>query len=153
MDWLAAGKVILLSAAPVAELRGGLPLALTHGFSPLLACLLAVGGNLLPVPFLLLGLDRLLRLVRALPGPLGRAARRYLAWQEARHRAWFRRLGEGMLVLLVAIPLPLTGAWTGSLAAVLLGIPTHRALPLISLGVLLAGGIVLLASLGLIAAL
>lgn len=151
MDWSAAGKVLLLSAAPIAELRGGLPLALSLGFPPAAAYALAVVGNLLPVPLLLLSLGQLLPQVRTVPGPLGRAAGRYLAWQEARHRTRFARLGEGALVVLVAIPLPMTGAWTGSLAAVLLGIPLRRALPLIALGVLLAGGIVLVASLGLIA--
>ncbi len=150
MDWASAANVVLLSAAPISELRGGIPLAVALGFSPAAAYALAVAGNLLPVPFLLLGLDRILRLARALPGPPGRAVRRYLAWQEARHRRSFRRFGEAMLVLLVAVPLPLTGAWTGTLAATLLRIPVRRALPLIVLGVLLAGGVVLLAALGLL---
>ena len=76
-----------------------------------------------------------------------------LEWQETRHRTRFAKFGEGALVLLVAIPLPMTGAWTGSLLAVLFGIPWRRALLMISLGVLLAGVIVLLASLGVIAVL
>lgn len=153
MDWGGVGQVLLVSALPIAELRGGLPLALALGFSPAAAYALAVGGNLLPVPFLLLGLDRIMRLVRVLPGPLGRAGRWYLAWQQERHHARFRRWGPWALVLFVAIPLPMTGAWTGCLAAFLLGIPLRRSLPRIALGVLLAGGIVLAASLGLIAVL
>ncbi len=151
MDLGAVGRVVLLSALPISELRGGIPLALALGFSPQAAYALAVAGNLLPVPFILLGLDRGVRLVRALPGPLGQAARRYLAWQEARHRAWFRRWGPWALLLFVAIPLPMTGAWTGCLAAFLLGIPMRRSFPRIALGVLVAGGVVLAASLGLIA--
>ncbi|MFH1609277.1 MAG: small multi-drug export protein [Candidatus Bipolaricaulota bacterium] len=151
MDWGAVAKVVLLSAAPIAELRGGLPLALALGYDPLPAYLLAVAGNLLPVPVLLLGLTRLLPLLRRFPGPLGRAAERYLAWQERRQRGRFERFGEWALVLLVAIPLPATGAWTGALVATLLGVSPRRALPLIGLGVLLAGAIVLFAALGLIA--
>lgn len=151
MDWMAVGKVALLSAAPISELRGGLPLALALGFDPLPAYLLAVVGNLLPAPFLLLGLARFVPLLRRLPGRLGGLAERYCAWQEGRQRTRFERCGEWALVLLVAIPLPATGAWTGALVATLLGIPPRRALPLIGLGVLFAGGIVLAATLGLLA--
>ncbi len=143
--------MLLLSAAPIAELRGGLPLALSLGFSPLPAYLLSVLGNMLPVPFLLLGLARILGLVRAIPGPLGRVAHRYLLWQEAQHQARLLRWGAWALLLLVAVPLPMTGAWTGSLVAVLFGIPFRRSFPVIAIGVLVAGGIVLLASIGVIA--
>ncbi|MFZ2349438.1 MAG: small multi-drug export protein [Candidatus Bipolaricaulis anaerobius] len=153
MDLGAVGQVLLLSAAPLAELRGGLPLALSLGFSPATAYVVAVVGNLLPVPLLLFGLSALIPSAGRIPGPLGRAARRYLTWQETRHRTRFAKFGEWALVLLVAIPLPMTGAWTGSLLAVLFGIPWRRALLTISLGVLLAGVIVLLASLGVIAVL
>jgi uncharacterized membrane protein len=151
MDWLAAAKVLLLSAAPIAELRGGLPLALALGFSPASAYVLAVAGNLLPVPLLLLVLGRLLPHLPRLPGPIGRGAVRYLAWQERRQRERFRHLGHLALVLFVATPLPATGAWTGAVIATLLGIPPWRALPLIALGVLIAGAAVLLAAVGLIA--
>lgn len=54
------------------------------------------------------------------------------------------------MVLVVAVPLPATGAWTGCLLATMFAIPPGRALPLVSLGVLIAGGIVLAASLGLL---
>ena len=58
------------------------------------------------------------------------------------------RLGSLGLVLLVAIPLPGTGAWTGAIAAILLGVPVRRALVCITIGVLVAGVLVLSASLG-----
>ena len=149
MDWLSLLKVVGLSAAPISELRGGLPLGLSLGLSPAAAYFLSVAGNLLPVPLLLWGLRRTLPLARKLPGRPGAWAARYLAWQERRHRERFARLGEAALVLVVAVPLPATGAWTGCLLAALLGIPPRRALPYIALGVLIAGGIVLAASLGL----
>ena len=151
MDVVSALKVVGLSAAPVAELRGGLPLALSLGIHPAAAYLLSVAGNLLPVPFLLLGLGQLVPILPRLPGRLGEWAARYLAWQRRRHARKFARLGDVALVLVVAVPLPATGAWTGAVVATLLGIPPRRALPLITLGVLLAGGIVLAASLGLFA--
>ena len=149
MDALSILKVVGLSAAPISELRGGLPLALSLGMHPAAAYLLAVAGNLLPVPFLLWGLSRLLGLLPRLPERWRGPVERYLAWQKRRHLRRFARLGDVALVLVVAVPLPATGAWTGALLAALLGIPPRRALPLITLGVLLAGGIVLAASLGL----
>jgi len=143
-------KVVGLSAAPVSELRGGLPLALALGLPPAAAYLLSVAGNLLPVPLLLWALSRLVPLFPRLPGRAGVWAARYLAWQERRNAGRFARLGEAALVLVVAVPLPATGAWTGCLLAALFGIPLGRALPFIALGVLAAGGIVLAAGLGLL---
>jgi len=151
MEALAVLKVVGLSAAPVAELRGGLPLALSLGLPPAAAYIIAVLGNLLPVPFLLWALSRLVPLLPRLPGALGGWAARYLAWQERRHARRFARLGEAALVLVVAVPLPATGAWTGCLLAALFGIPPGRAFPFIALGVLIAGGVVLAAGLGLLA--
>jgi len=138
--------VIGLSAAPVAELRGGIPLALSQGFSPAAAFLLAVLGNLAIVPVLLLGFSYGERLLLR-----WRPTRVLLEAVFARTRRKGRlieRAGPIALVLLVAIPLPGTGAWTGAIAARLFGVPFRRALPPIVLGVLIAGGVVLAASLG-----
>ena len=139
--------IIGVSAAPIAELRGGIPLAISQGYTPASAFLLAVLGNLLIVPVVLVGLrygeELLLRW-----GP----SRVLLEWLFARTRRKGRlieRVGPVALVLLVAIPLPGTGAWTGAIAARLFGIPMRRALPWIGVGVLIAGIIVLLVSLGL----
>jgi uncharacterized membrane protein len=138
--------VVGISAAPVAELRGGLPLAISFGFSPTAAFSLSILGNLLPVVPLLLGLGWIERRLRRLP-PLGS----FLDWVFVRTRRKGRlisRYGAIGLILLVAIPFPATGAWTGAIAAFLLGIPIKRAFPLITIGVLIAGLVVLAASLG-----
>ncbi len=133
--------VLAVSAAPIAELRGGLPLAISYGFSPVAAFFLAIAGNLLPVLPILLGLgwgERFLRRWSLLE--------RLLGWVLARTRRKGRlieRYGAIGLVLLVAIPLPVTGAWTGAIAAFLFGIPPRRAFPLITVGVLIAGVVVL----------
>lgn len=144
--------VVAVAAAPVVELRGAIPLALFHyGFDAVWALALAGIGNLLPVPALLWGLPRLLELARRVPGlqgPLGWWERR----TRRRHGASFARWGALALVLFVALPLPGTGAWTGSLAAVLFGVSLRPALGLIALGVTLAGGLVTLGSLGLLGA-
>ena len=139
--------IVGVSAAPIAELRGGIPLAISRGYPAGAAYLLAVFGNLLVVPILLVGLrygeELLLR---------WRPTRALLGWLFARARRKGRlieRAGPVALVLLVAIPLPGTGAWTGAIAARLFGIPTRKALPWIGLGVLIAGIVVLSVSLGL----
>ncbi|MFO8034420.1 MAG: small multi-drug export protein [Candidatus Bipolaricaulota bacterium] len=150
MLWWQALQVVALSAAPVAELRGGLPLALAYGATPLGAYALAVAGNLLPVPFLLWGLDWLLCKLVRLPWPFGGLVARYVAWQARQHTRRLERWGTLALVALVALPLPITGAWTGCLAAVLVGVSRPRALPAIVIGVLIAGVVALLGTLGIV---
>lgn len=136
-------EVLLISMAPVAELRGGIPYGISRGLPAALVFPVAVVGNLLPVPLLIPLFKFLAGKASALP-PLGRLLR----WQRERHGRKFRRYGEWALFLLVAVPLPGTGAWTGALAAALLGIPARRAVPIISLGVIAAGLLVLALGLG-----
>lgn len=147
MPWREVLLVLAVSAAPVSELRGGIPLALTLGFSPAAAFFLALGGNLLPLVPLLYFLPKILRRVEELPGWLGRVGKHYLAWQ-ARRGERIARWGPPALALFVLIPLPGTGLWTGAVLAALLGIPSRRAGPFLLLGVGLAGVLVLAASLG-----
>ena len=146
MSFWNALLTIGVSAAPVFELRGGIPLALSQGFPPAGAFGLALLGNLAVVPFVLWGFKWIERnLMR------WRFTRQILEWVFARSRRkgrWIQRLGPIGLVLLVAIPLPGTGAWTGAIASRLLGIPNKRALPWIAFGVVIAGLLVLFASLG-----
>ncbi len=139
--------IIGISAAPIAELRGGIPYAISQGYPAAAAYLLAVFGNLAIVPILLAGFEfgeRILskwRPTRTLMQSVFKRTRR--------KGRLIERVGPIALVLLVAIPLPGTGAWTGAIAARLFGIPTRRALPWIGVGVLIAGLLVLLISLGL----
>ena len=138
--------VVSLSMAPVSELRGGIPLGLSLGLSAGWAVGLALFGNLAVVPILFWGLS------------WGESVLRRWAWaarfmdrvfaRTRRKGAWVERFGAVGLVLLVAIPLPGTGAWTGAIAAFLLGIPRRRAFPLICLGVCIAAALVTAASLG-----
>jgi uncharacterized membrane protein len=137
-----------ISAAPLFELRGGIPLALARGFSPAEAFALAVAGNLAVVPLLLWGFQWAERVLMPCP-VLGRL----LSWLSARSRhkgQWVERWGVMGLVLLVAIPLPGTGAWTGAIASRVLGIPAKKAFWWIALGVIIAGIVVVLAGVGLI---
>jgi len=134
--------------APISELRGGLPFALARGMHPAWAFVLCVGANLLVAPILLYGLswgESIARRWRPMNRLLDAVLTRTL-----RKGKWVERFGSVGLLLLVAIPLPGTGAWTGYLVAVALGIPKKRALGLISLGVVIAGTLILLAGLSII---
>lgn len=137
---------IAISAAPVAELRGGLPYALARGATPVVAFVLAVAGNLVVVPILLFGLRTAERVLRR--WQLTARLMEHVFARTRRKGKWVDRFGLLGLFLLVAIPLPGTGAWTGAIAAVLLGVPIKRAFAVIALGVLAAGVLVLFASLG-----
>ncbi len=133
--------VLIIAALPIFELRGALPVAINMFHFPwYYALLLAIIGNLLPVPFILLFLDTASRLlskigffVRVLHWLFGRIRKR------GRIVERYERIG---LVLFVAIPLPATGAWTGSLAAVLFGLKFKHAFLSIFIGVFIAGIIV-----------
>ena len=125
---------------PVLELRGAIPVGVAAGLPPAAACAAAIAGNMVPVPFILLLIRRIFAWLRntALLGTKIAALERR-AHLKGRLVRRYRLPG---LLLLVAIPLPGTGAWTGALVAALLDIRMRHALPAIFLGVVIAGAIV-----------
>jgi uncharacterized membrane protein len=134
-------KVILAAVLPISELRGAIPIAIvTYDFPWYYAFLFGVIGNLLPIPFILLFLNAITKLVEKVP-----LLSKYFNWilERSRRRGGiierYERIG---LVLFVAIPLPFTGAWTGAIAATLLGLRFRYSLFSIAIGVLIAGVIV-----------
>ena len=133
--------VILVAAMPISELRGAIPLAVYYGFSPVKAYVISVLGNLLPVPFLLAFLEKVREVVKKwnlTSGIFEVFERRAL-----KNRDLIENYGYLGLTLFVAIPLPVTGAWTGALLAVLLELKDVKSLACIALGVAIAGIIVL----------
>ena len=139
----------LIGILPVSELRGAIPYALTKGgLEWPEAYIFAVLGNFLPVIPLLIFLERISDWLRRYP-----VFDRFFNWFFKRTRRKgklierFETLG---LILFVAIPLPVTGAWTGCAAAFLFKIPLRLAIPAVASGILIAGAIVTLASLGVI---
>lgn len=135
-----AGKALitfLISMVPVIELRGAIPYGMAQGLAPWLACAVSVVGNMLPVPFILLFVRRVLHWMKRYPR-LGRIAEK-LERRAANRSGRVRKSEVIGLCLLVAIPLPGTGAWTGALVAALMEMRLKRALPTILLGVVLAG--------------
>lgn len=130
---------MLVSMIPVVELRGGIPFGVaTLGLPYPVAFLAAVIGNILPAPFIVAYIRRIFQWMRSrfprLNGMVSALEKK--AHLKGRKVSKYKYLG---LLLFVAIPLPGTGAWTGSLAAAFLDMPLRRALPSIILGVILAG--------------
>ena len=137
---------VFVSMAPVVELRGGIPFGTALGLAPNVAMIAAVIGNLIPVPFIILFARRLLGWMRRFAW-----LQRFSNWLERKAERNSARLARGEflgLMILVAIPLPGTGAWTGALVASLLGMRLRSSLPAIFLGVVIAGCIMLALSLG-----
>lgn len=133
---------------PVVELRGAIPVGVAAGLPPAVACAVAILGNLLPVPFIMLLARRVFNWLRD-----SRLFGSKIVWLERRAHLKgriVRRYRLPGLVVLVAIPLPGTGAWTGALVASLLDIRLRSALPAILLGLMIAGGITTAVTLGLI---
>lgn len=133
--------VLAIAASPISELRGAIPWAiLEYNFPWYSAFLIAVIGNILPVPFILLLLNTFTRLMSKMD-----FANRIIQWyfEKTRRRGKFiEKYSRFGLILFVAIPLPITGAWTGSVAAVLLGLKLKHSFLSICAGVLIAGVIV-----------
>ena len=103
-------------------------------------------GNLLPVLAILLLLQPVVQLFTKIAF-FERIINWVFSYTRKRHSEKVERWGLAALVIIVAIPLPMTGAWSGSLVAFLFGIPFRQAFPLITLGVLIAGVIVTLLTL------
>ncbi|OUQ82231.1 small multi-drug export protein [Flavonifractor sp. An100] len=148
IQWLTdttLGKMVftmLVSMVPIIELRGGLPFGVALGLPYHLAFPAAVLGNIIPAPFIIVYIRRVFLLMRRylprLNGLVDKLERKaHLKGQKVQR---YQYLG---LWLFVAIPLPGTGAWTGSLAAAFLDMRLKKALPAVVLGVLTAGCIML----------
>ena len=145
-EWMTGtvvGKFIttfFISMVPVVELRLGLPYGIALGLDYPLALLAAVVGNMVPVPFIIVYIQRVfLWLRRHIP----RMDRFITKLENKAHLKGetVQRVGPIGLLLFVAIPLPGTGAWTGALVAALLGMKPKTAAPCILLGVLIAAAI------------
>jgi uncharacterized membrane protein len=142
-------STIVIAAMPILELRGSIPWASTvGGLSPLAAYGWSVLGNILPIPFFLLFLGRTEKALRRYP-----SFDKFFCWLFARTRRKARvveRYGALGLTLFVAVPLPVTGAWTGTVAAYLFDVPLAKAAVAILAGVCLAGIVVTLTVQGII---
>lgn len=133
----------LLAMTPVGELRLSIPIALSnYNLSWPIAYIISVLGNLVPVLFFLLFLDPISSWLSNNFKVFNKFFSRLFARTRRKHGDKVKKYGYPGLVLVVAIPLPITGAWTGTLLAFLFGIDFKKAFSLIALGVMIAGAIV-----------
>lgn len=155
ITWLTSttlGKLIatfFISMAPIIELRGGLPYGIALGLEYPLALTAAVLGNMVPVPFIIVYIRHIFTWLR----------KRSRWWDEKITRLEKKAHLKGRVVrkysaiglcILVAIPLPGTGAWTGALVAAVLDMRLKNAIPSIFLGVCIAAAIMTMVTFGLI---
>lgn len=141
---------LAMAMVPVIELRGAIPVGLAAGLPVWLAFVAAVVGNMIPVPFIVLFVRKIFAWLRRQSAWLENK----VTWLENRAHSKAQLIYKyellGLLIL-VAIPLPGTGAWTGALIAALLNIRLKVSFPVILGGVLIAGVIVTCISCGIFA--
>ncbi|HOO61485.1 MAG TPA: small multi-drug export protein [Bacillota bacterium] len=143
--------VFLISMIPVIELRGAIPAGAALHLPFWLCYILAVIGNMIPVPFILLFVNKVFDWMRKYP-----KLNKIVVFCETKFAKKAAKAGKATfwtLVGFVAIPLPGTGAWTGSGIAAVLEVPFWKAFLAAFIGVLIAGAIMTAASYGLVSGL
>jgi len=132
---------ILFSILPISELRGAIPYAVYHGFSIPLAGLISVAANACVPLIAFLFLESVHKLFYRF-GPYRKFFDRFVEKARKKVHAQMEKYGYWGLLLFVAVPLPVTGAWTGALGAWVLGLSYKKAFFSIAGGVVIAGIIV-----------
>jgi uncharacterized membrane protein len=132
---------ILLCLAPISELRGGLPFALARGMPLVPAYLLCVLSNALVSPLIYLFLSSVHRLLVRWAA-YARFFDRFIDSARRRVHGKIERFGIAGLIVFVAIPLPVTGAVTGTFGGWVLGLPLRKVFPAVAAGVAVAGVVV-----------
>jgi uncharacterized membrane protein len=143
--------VFLVSMVPLIELRGAIPIAVGMGLDKLISFIISIVGNMLPVPFIFLFARKILEW-----GKDKKYIGKFFTWclnkGEKGGNKLKEKAGKGLyfaLFLFVGIPLPGTGAWTGTLAASVLNLDFKKTIISVIAGVLLAGAIMMAISFGL----
>ena len=143
-------KSLVTAMMPILEIRGAIPVGVASGLDPWLAFAVGFVGNMLPIPILILLTRKIIEWLKK-----HNMLVKLTAWLENKGSKGAQKVQKYSfwgLFILVAIPLPGTGAWTGALVASLLDMRLKRALPAIAMGVAVAGLIVLLVTYGVISA-
>ena len=147
------GKIIstfFISMVPVIELRGAIPIGTGMGLPLWLAIFVSIIGNMVPVPFIIVFIRKIFEWMRKkLPKLDGLVSK--LEARADKHKETVLKYEFWGLFILVAIPLPGTGAWTGALVAAMMDMRLKKAVPAIFLGVVTAGIVVAFATSGIMA--
>lgn len=131
----------VVSLLPIVELRGAIPIGVGLGLHPVAAMLISIAGNMVPVPFIILFIRRVFEWMRGKSPKLASVVEKMEAKAYAK-RELIRKWELLGLFVLVAVPLPGTGAWTGALVAAIFDIRLRSAIPTILAGVVVAGFII-----------
>jgi len=140
--------LFIISMIPVIELRGAVILGAAMDMAWYKVFIISVIGNLLPIPFVLLFIKRVLYMLKRYPAFAG-----FISWYEGRLVRHSERIGAlsfWALAIFVSIPLPGTGAWTGAGIAAFLNMRLRKAFPAIVIGVLIAGIVMTAGSYGVV---
>ncbi|MCF7796025.1 small multi-drug export protein [Patescibacteria group bacterium] len=144
-------KIFLISTLPIVELRGAIPMGIIEYEIPFqIVFFVAIFGNILPIFFIAWFMEKFIRKSYEDGLKLPKLLHLKLLNTEKKAKNRVEKIGELALIPFVAIPLPLTGAWTGILVAFIFKIPYKKAFPLIFIGLIISGIIVTLSTLGLI---
>ena len=152
IDFLATymGKVIstfVVAMVPVIELRGAIPWAVAQGLDIWSASIISIVGNMVPVPFIIVFIRKIFELMRKISPKLNGVVTKMQNKAE-KHRETVNRYKFWGLLILVAIPLPGIGAWTGALVAAMMEMRLKDAIPSIFFGVVVAATVVAMVTCG-----
>ena len=143
--------VFFCSMLPIIELRGAIPMAFAFGLPWWQAYIISVLGNLLPVPFILLLINIILKWMSNSKVKFFNKIANFLYKKVEKNREKIEKYSFWGLCLFIAIPLPVTGAWTGSLVAAMIDMKFWKALLSCLIGVMIAGVVMTLVSYGIAA--
>lgn len=150
---IAYGKEILvfiISLMPILELRGGLIAAALLDMNPVTSYIISIIGNIIPVPFILLLITKILAWMRKSKISILNKFANWLDGKVEKHKGEIEKFGYLGVVLFVGIPLPGTGAWTGSLIASVLELDRKKTFLSVMIGIFMASIIMMLLSFGIL---
>jgi len=143
-------KTFIISLVPTIEMRGSIPVAITlYKLHPLLASIIGILGSFTPAPLILWGIPKLFPFFEKIH--ILKNFIKYLEKRSLKKGEKIKKYGLIFLTIFVAIPLPGSGAWTGTLIALFMGLPYKESLIAIFIGLILSAIIVTLTTLGITA--
>lgn len=140
--------VFIISLMPILELRGGLIAAALLGLKPVESYIITIIGNIIPVPFILWFINKVLDFMRNSKSKKLNGIAKWLDKKVERHKGQIEKYGFLGLILFVGIPLPGTGAWTGCLVASVLEMDRKKSFIAAMIGIFIASIIMMILSFG-----
>ena len=143
--------VFIISLMPILELRGGLLAAALLGLDPLPSYIISIIGNVIPVPFIILLITKVLTWMKNSKVNFFNKIANWLDEKVEKNKGQIEKFGYLGLVLFVGIPLPGTGAWTGALIASVLNMEKKKTFVAVLAGIVMASIIMMILSFGVVA--